>query len=414
MELDNTEKLIAEKILDEVSKNPNLTKPDIKKLIEGEIARAKYLREDWQIHYAIQRIFQNIDNEVENIIQINKKTNATGNELRQLATKQISKMKQEIMCPNCGATSTIYIKVWVAILILLFFAILLPLYLVATPLNRCAKCKKLFDDRRQLSYYKTLAIIFGIIGISLIKYIIGWFLCLSAIYSLVIWLSAKKITDEIKLKRVKRIITVIFCIIYWAIILLVGLLSGVKQIFNFQSIYNNSGLTEKTSQLPNNNAITQSTWEDLTAKDEDFKILFPAYPKKEIKTQQIPNTNINIEIISYSISHFAEDKGMYYFLALKKYPTQVDTSIPQDNLKATLNTMVLSTDGSELVSEDYFNFQNNKALNFEIQNSKQNFLIKGKLIMVDKILYQIFVVTDRDNFDTNAFNKFTNSFKLIK
>ncbi len=49
-------------------KTKNISSKEVKRIIEDEVRKRNYLREDWQIHYAIERIKEMIDEDVKNKI----------------------------------------------------------------------------------------------------------------------------------------------------------------------------------------------------------------------------------------------------------------------------------------------------------------------------------------------------------
>lgn len=60
MDAINTEDSIAEKIKKEIELKQDLSDEDVERMIISEITSAKYLKEDWQIHYAKERIIKAI------------------------------------------------------------------------------------------------------------------------------------------------------------------------------------------------------------------------------------------------------------------------------------------------------------------------------------------------------------------
>ncbi|HBW74302.1 MAG: hypothetical protein UX10_C0017G0002 [Candidatus Magasanikbacteria bacterium GW2011_GWA2_45_39] len=56
MDTNNIENVIIKKIEKKIESKQNLSDEDIDSIIISEITSAKYLKEDWQIHYAKERI----------------------------------------------------------------------------------------------------------------------------------------------------------------------------------------------------------------------------------------------------------------------------------------------------------------------------------------------------------------------
>lgn len=60
MDLDNIEQEIVEKIIEKLETNTSLSNSDIDKMVEGEIVKANYLKESWQLDYAKTRIIESV------------------------------------------------------------------------------------------------------------------------------------------------------------------------------------------------------------------------------------------------------------------------------------------------------------------------------------------------------------------
>jgi len=103
MDTNNIENTIIEKIKKEIESKQNLSDEDVDRKIISEITLAKYLKEDWQIHYAKERI-----------------------------KKAIKPL--ENVCPFCGNESQRYRPNQ---------AIFFPIAFLI-PKFRCIKCKKFF------------------------------------------------------------------------------------------------------------------------------------------------------------------------------------------------------------------------------------------------------------------------------
>lgn len=150
-------------------------------------------------------------------------------------------------------------------------------------------------------------------------------------------------------------------------------------------------------------------WKVFNSALGQFQATFPSYPTHESDNIQIPDSSITLKYDSY-LSETSD--GTTYFVNVVTYSSEIDTSNPETNLEGSLNGMVTSSEGNEVISSSFTYFDSYKALDYKIKNSNKNIYLQGKIILVDQILYQLMVAYESGNFNKTNYEKFINSFKL--
>ncbi|HPO68199.1 MAG TPA: hypothetical protein PLE40_00385 [Candidatus Pacearchaeota archaeon] len=102
-----------------------------------------------------------------------------------------------------------------------------------------------------------------------------------------------------------------------------------------------------------------------------------------------------------------------YSININNYPPELDVTNSEINFERVLNGY-LSIKGNELISSNFSNFENYKSMDFSMKNEDLNIFTKGKIIIVDDTLYQLLAVYKDGKYNENDYNRFINSFQLLK
>jgi len=154
-----------------------------------------------------------------------------------------------------------------------------------------------------------------------------------------------------------------------------------------------------------------SQWEEFSSVTERFKVLFPTYPNREIEEMKIPNIKSPAKNIYYSSER---SDGVIYVVNITIYPPEIDISKTEANLENALNEQLASMRG-ELISSSFTNFHGYRALDFLVQISgAKTYYIKGRIFMVKYTLYKLGMLYTNQNYSESDYNRFINSFQLIK
>ncbi|MBI5152169.1 hypothetical protein HZA39_01430 [Candidatus Peregrinibacteria bacterium] len=175
------------------------------------------------------------------------------------------------------------------------------------------------------------------------------------------------------------------------------------------SIYASSG--ERTKEETAEYLMDGSQWKEFNSAAGKFKVLFPAYPDHETQNLEIPGAKLPLK---YDLYSSRSKEGILYIVNAAVYPPEVNTSKPEINLENTLKGMVSAAKGNKLTSSNFMNFGNYKALEFLIDNSDENTSLKGKIIMVDKTIYQLLMGYEIGKYNKSDYEPFINSFQLIE
>jgi len=199
-----------------------------------------------------------------------------------------------------------------------------------------------------------------------------------------------------------EIIVIIFGIIFFGLTLL-GILSYlVPNDYNLSS--------DKTVEEKVVNYFTDtSAWKEFNSPIGQFRAEFPTYPNHETESIEVPNTQLTLKYDSYTSE---EVNGTIYIIGFTTYGFEIDTSNPENNLEDALNGMLISTQGNKLVSSNLTYFDGYRALDFLVQNN--TIFLKGRGIMVGQTLYQLMVGYESKNYSENNYNKFINSFTILR
>ncbi len=199
-----------------------------------------------------------------------------------------------------------------------------------------------------------------------------------------------------------EIIVIIFGIIFFGLTLL-GILSYlVPNDYNLSS--------DKTIEEKVVNYFTDtSAWKEFNSPIGQFRAEFPTYPNHETESIEVPNTQLTLKYDSYTSE---EVNGTIYIIGFTTYGFEIDTSNPENNLEDALNGMLISTQGNKLVSSNLTYFDGYRALDFLVQNN--TIFLKGRGIMVGQTLYQLMVGYESKNYSENNYNKFINSFTILR
>lgn len=158
------------------------------------------------------------------------------------------------------------------------------------------------------------------------------------------------------------------------------------------------------------NYFSQSEeWKVFNSALGQFQATFPTYPTHETDNIQIPDSSITLKYDSY-LSETSD--GTTYFVNTVTYSSEIDTSNPETNLEGSLNGMVASSEGNEVISSNFTYFEGYRALDYKIKNTSENIYLQGKIILVNQTLYQLMVAYESGNFNKNNYDKFINSFEL--
>lgn len=162
---------------------------------------------------------------------------------------------------------------------------------------------------------------------------------------------------------------------------------------------------DKTTEL-----VASNDWQEFTSKEGGFKVQFPGLPVRQDSNVKIPDSDVVLVLTMHVVE---KRKDNIYVVAYTNFPKNLNT-LNSNSLETSLNSMLETDKGNTLVSSKYSSLQGNVALDFVIKNDSRESLLKGKLVSAGSYYYNIFSGQNSSKFDDVSFNKFIDSFQLVK
>jgi hypothetical protein len=154
-------------------------------------------------------------------------------------------------------------------------------------------------------------------------------------------------------------------------------------------------------------ANSKVDWQKFTSKENGFSVDFPTTPDHVEQKIDIPKSDLSIK---YETFLSEPNENAVYVVSVWYYPSEIDMSKPEVNLKDGFEGMLSALPGAKVEKMNITDLNGFKALEFRVKHDEIYF--QGKLILVYNTLYQVFTVY-KENVDVkDDFNRFINSFKL--
>lgn len=167
------------------------------------------------------------------------------------------------------------------------------------------------------------------------------------------------------------------------------------------------GATQAESTNESEQVDVKHEWEEFSSKEDGFKVDLPKKPERIQQTIDVPKTELKI---SYNTYLSEPSQNLVYVISVWNYPSEIDMSKPEVNLKDGFGGMLSALPGSEVLSMKMTEVQGYKALDFLVKN--EDIFFRGVLILVENTLYQVFTVYKSDIEMEENYQHFINSFKL--
>lgn len=153
----------------------------------------------------------------------------------------------------------------------------------------------------------------------------------------------------------------------------------------------------------------QAKWQTFSYQEKGFSVALPSDPEHTHQDLALPNSQLKIP---YDIYVSDPSDKVSYLVGVAVYPSEVNVSIPENNLKAAVNGTLGSTPGGKLISSENTTFINYPAVDFYIEGV--NYHMKGKYVLVGHTLYQLMVAYDKSADVSTDFKTFIGSFRLTR
>lgn len=186
------------------------------------------------------------------------------------------------------------------------------------------------------------------------------------------------------------------------LVLLLIILFGFLAINGLKSSY-------KILPIQESKAVDQvpfSDWHRFVSNEDQFSVKLPVMPQHADQSIHDPITN---KKRLYDMYVAQTDEGTIYMISLIKFqdPMQANDDFLQ---RTIINDMIASNPKNQLKDIQVGQFQNQQASTFKIENDLT--IVLGKTFVDNKILYLLTAIFDKENFNSEDFDYFINSFQL--
>lgn len=152
-----------------------------------------------------------------------------------------------------------------------------------------------------------------------------------------------------------------------------------------------------------------TAWKDFSAKADKFKNKFPSTPQYAVDSVAIPGTD---KKRLYEMYVAEKLDGAVFMVSIVSYPADFSTNNSQQMLHDAVDEMMQTKPNNRLKSIEDTQFQGYPAVDFNI--TKDDFNVKGKGVIVDKMLYLLTYVQKAADFNEAEYQHFFNEFHLPK
>ncbi len=151
------------------------------------------------------------------------------------------------------------------------------------------------------------------------------------------------------------------------------------------------------------------SWQQFHAVANNYKIAFPERPEHMQQTLSAPDENFDMR---YDVYVSANQDREVYMVLVAQYPDFVDDNYAEMSLETFLNGILQQNPGNQLIFADLVEVQGYKALNFFIRSGQTYF--KGQAVMAKNQLYLLAMECEVQNYQEDNYNRFVNSFEIVK
>lgn len=156
----------------------------------------------------------------------------------------------------------------------------------------------------------------------------------------------------------------------------------------------------------------------FTFKNEAYAIEFPAKPTTDVKTVNSAVGELKLDITMYDASKLSKnDDNLAYMSMSTEYPEFLISSDNKEGLnkifRGGIDGAVKRVDG-RLLSEKVIQIDGFPGREVRADVKDGLALIKMRFYLVKNKIYMVQVITKTENEGNKSFNRFFNSFKLIK
>lgn len=147
-------------------------------------------------------------------------------------------------------------------------------------------------------------------------------------------------------------------------------------------------------------------WRAFTSENGSFEVLLPTVPQRAEDTIQDPNSG---EQRKYEMYVAKKGNGSIFMISLITYPGKSELPV-EKILESVKDEMVHAHPGNRLISSELTKLNGHDAIDFSIENPEAH--IDGSAFLIDRTLYLLTHVANKDSYDRAEFKHFAQSFKV--
>jgi uncharacterized RDD family membrane protein YckC len=157
-----------------------------------------------------------------------------------------------------------------------------------------------------------------------------------------------------------------------------------------------------------NKGISPNDWIQYSSEYAGFKISFPTDPEETYKELVIPDSG---RVLPYEEVTSNQNDKIHYSVSHMTLPRKWRLASDNTLLKGVLDVMVKHTEGAEIIEKEFKKFGGHRVLDFRMKQGSDE-EVKGRLLIVGKILYKLSIVYPPKQADKMHQNPFLDSFEI--
>lgn len=153
-------------------------------------------------------------------------------------------------------------------------------------------------------------------------------------------------------------------------------------------------------------ACQPADWKEFSSKEGAFSVLMPGTPTEQTQKADTQAGTIEVHMFIF------EQNGAAYMVGYNDYPEAiVQQADPSKMLDGARDGMVSNTQG-KLLGEQVISLDKYPGREIQIETSDGKLTMKNRVYLVNNRLYQVGVVTPKEESNSANITKFLASFKL--
>lgn len=150
----------------------------------------------------------------------------------------------------------------------------------------------------------------------------------------------------------------------------------------------------------------QATWEEFRSSEGKFSVLMPGRPTKQIRSVKTPSGALDAHMF------LVEQGNVAYMVAYSDYPAIVIQDRPAKLILDGARSGAVRNAQGKLVGESQISLDGHQGRELDIETTEGKTVIKARIVLVGHRLYQVMVLTRKEQASSEEVKKFLDSFTL--